>query len=524
MPTYTIVILIGLPLLGALIAWAGDVIGYRLGKSRSTLFGLRPRTTARLVGAVFGAVLPLIGLIVAMIFSTYARTAILELDNLTAEQENLRTQNQALRKDSVNLRSKVTASQQDLEKARDKGKLLEGRVEELDADSARLEGEVATLTVTRRSLEGKVSQLEKQQREAEAALATAKSELAKARTELAAAQEELAVSAQQLTQAQGNIAQLQRTKQELEARQAELNARIGELNKTIAGMKAERDRLSAEVAEAEKQLAETLKQLKDKQDRAEAYELIAEMRKVRLDELDEQYRIRHAGIAESPVIYEAGDVLLRVKIATDQTEEQLANALLEILPFADIAAQRKGAVPGKNDRAVLLVAPRPPGITDRDATEREVVEYLASLMKKVTSVHEFVVSAAAFRRLVLAEQDQLQVRLLAMPNMRVFVKDEIIAETTIEAGSEMADIFTELSALLRRDVRHQAQQKHLLPNPETGQYGGVNAAELITLIQQIEQLDHDVKVQVVALDDVYTPDELQIKFVIHRDTPRNSDD
>ena len=524
MPTYTIVILIGLPLLGALIAWAGDVIGYRLGKSRSTLWGLRPRTTARLVGAIFGAILPLVGLIVAMIFSTYARTAILELDDLTVEQENLRAQNQVLRTSASSLRRKVTDYRQEAQDARDTSKLLDGRVEELDADSARLEGEVASLTSTRRDLEGKVSQLESQQREAEAALAAAESELAKAQTELADAQDKLAVSAQQLTQAQGNIVQLQGTKQELEARQADLSTRIAELNKKITGMRAERDRLSNEVAETERQLAETVEQLEEKQDSAEVYELLADMRKVRLDMLDEQYRIRHAGIAESPVIYEAGDVLLRVKIATEQTEEQLANALLEILPFADIAAQRKGAGIGENSRAVLLVAPRPPDITDRDATEREVVEYLASLMKRVPSVREFVVSVAAFRRLVLAERDQLQIRMLATPNVRVFAKDEVIAETAIEADREPADIFTKLWSLLRRDVRHQAQQKRILPNPETGQYGGVNAAELFRVLKQIEELHYDVKVQVLALDDTYTADEVEIKFIIHRAPPQDSDE
>jgi len=524
MPTYTIVIIIVLPLFGALIAWAGDVIGYRLGKSRSTLWGLRPRTTARLVGAVFGALLPLVGLAVAMIFSTYARTAILELDYLTAEQNNLHAQNETLRTSVADLHQRAAGYQQDAQKARETSDLLEGRVEHLDAQSSALEHEVATLTSTRQALEGKVNQLEQQQQEAEAALAAANNELAEARIELAAAKDELAVSARELTDAHGNIAQLQSTKQQLEARQVELNTRIGVLNERIPPLEAQRDKLSAEVAEAEKKLAETVKQLAEKQDRAEVYETLADIRKARLDRLDEQYRIRHAGIAESPAVYEAGDVLLRIKIATDQTEEQLANALLETLQFADIAAQRKGAVVGDNGRAVLLVAPRPPDITERDATEREVVEYLAGLMKKLPSVSEFVVSVAAFRRLVLAEQDQLQIRLLAVPNVRVFVKNEIIAETTIEAGSEPADTFTKLWALLRRDVRQRAQQKHLLPNPETGQYGGVNAAELFTLITQIEQMDHDVKVQVVALDDTYTPDELEVKFLVHRDIPQKSND
>ena len=64
MSTYTIVALVVLPILGGVIAWMGDVIGYRLGKSRRSLFNLRPRSTARLVGVAVGVVLPLLTLLV----------------------------------------------------------------------------------------------------------------------------------------------------------------------------------------------------------------------------------------------------------------------------------------------------------------------------------------------------------------------------------------------------------------------------------------------------------------------------
>ena len=97
MSTFGWFALIVLPVLGGLIAWAGDVIGYRLGKSRRSLFGLRPRSTARLVGIVVGVALPLVGVTTALLGSRDARDAVFHIDELRREQSQLTRQNQSLR-------------------------------------------------------------------------------------------------------------------------------------------------------------------------------------------------------------------------------------------------------------------------------------------------------------------------------------------------------------------------------------------------------------------------------------------
>jgi len=96
MSTFGWFALIILPVLGGLIAWAGDVIGYRLGKSRRSLFGLRPRTTARLVGVVVGVALPLVGVGTALLGSRDARDAVFHVDELRREQAALTQQNEQL--------------------------------------------------------------------------------------------------------------------------------------------------------------------------------------------------------------------------------------------------------------------------------------------------------------------------------------------------------------------------------------------------------------------------------------------
>ena len=535
MPVYSIVALIVLPLLGAVIAWAGDVIGYRLGKQRSSLWGLRPRTTARVVGAVVGAALPLVGLLVAVAISDLARTALLELDQLTSEQRTLRETNEMLQQANLKLRTKGAQLRDDAERVRQYSMTLEGRLSDLERERERLSRDVSTLTATRKQLQSKVTQLESQQ-------AQARKQLAGAQQDLEASRQELDQTRQELAAVQTQMQGLTTRNQELEAKERQLLSRIGDLDDKVTELEGKNrdlqdasERLAKAVTEAEKQLADAHDRLdlaqrdvEATQRGLEAMRAMKELRQQEAEYWERQYQIyrqRHAGIAESPVVYEAGDLLLRVTVRTDQTDEQLATTLTELLPFAHRAAEARGARRGANGRAVLLVAPWPPDVVDHEATEHDIVKYLAVEMKKLSAVPDFVVSVVAFRRLVVAEEGQLHVAMWATPNVRVFAAGEVIAETSIAADSKPAEIFSALWVLLRRDVRQAAQQQGILAaDPKTGQVGAVEAGDLFDAIARVEELGHDARVQVVAAHDTYTADELKIQFEIHRRTQVRSSD
>ena len=138
MPKYTVVIFIGLVVIGAIVAWLGDVIGARLGKQRASIFGLRPRQSARLVAVVIGALLPLIGLGVAMAGSEYARIAVLRLDRLLDRQERLTGQ-------VADLQKNVTVQTRAARAAAEKARAAEQEAQRLDEERVKLEGEVDEL-------------------------------------------------------------------------------------------------------------------------------------------------------------------------------------------------------------------------------------------------------------------------------------------------------------------------------------------------------------------------------------------
>ncbi len=131
-PTYTIVALIALVVAGGIIAWLGDVIGYRLGKRRSSLFGLRPRTTARAVGIAVGAILPLIGLGMAASGSSYVQDALFNIQHLRDRQEDLGEQVRELsdtknetERDAQKARTEASEARHEAEGARSERDRLE---------------------------------------------------------------------------------------------------------------------------------------------------------------------------------------------------------------------------------------------------------------------------------------------------------------------------------------------------------------------------------------------------------------
>ncbi len=66
-------------LASGVIAWAGNMIGRRVGKGRLSLFGLRPRTTAQIFTVVTGMLINLVTVGAVLAFSRDTRVALFEL-------------------------------------------------------------------------------------------------------------------------------------------------------------------------------------------------------------------------------------------------------------------------------------------------------------------------------------------------------------------------------------------------------------------------------------------------------------
>lgn len=89
--SFSIVLIIVLVLASGVIAYLGDLLGHRIGKRRIKLFGLRPKTTAKIVTVFIGISIMLVTFVVLVTFSKEARIAIFEMDKYTAQLKSLKS-------------------------------------------------------------------------------------------------------------------------------------------------------------------------------------------------------------------------------------------------------------------------------------------------------------------------------------------------------------------------------------------------------------------------------------------------
>lgn len=473
-----------LPIMGALIAWAGDVIGYRLGKSRRSLFGLRPRTTARAVGAAVGALLPLAGLLFAMAVSQDARDAILRIDDL-------RQQASSLSQRLPQLQAEVRRTQQEARSERDRAhaaNLSRLKAEEQLATSQRTLASVQTvLRNTQGSLQLARTSLGKARTQLVAArsgLVTARRDLGTAKTEVTRANTELARSKRDLAGARADLARAQsdtlEAKTELEAAKTDLADKQKLLQSAVAELQTA-DKVHREVEQAQAHLTELSDQL------AETEESLA------------RYKIALSAMVGQDVAYEPGEELIRAIVESDRSEQQLESILYELLNFASAAAVRQGIAVGPNLRAVRVLSPIPPGLPPSRATEADIVREVAENIHS-GAAPTYVVIVRAWGRAFKRQAEQMTAEFWVAPNRTVFQAGETVLSSEVDGSLPRAYVFRELWQTVSA-MRRVAADRGMLPSPKSGRYGEVPAEELLSALDKLLAINGPARVSVVVLKD-----------------------
>lgn len=229
MSTFGYFALIVLPILGGFIAWAGDVIGYRLGKRRSSLWGLRPRTTARLVGVAVGVLLPLFSVGTMLLGSAQARDAVFHIGQLRRQQAELMAQNQQLEAQRQQAALQAAKSEQQAIEFRRElfatQRALAGTQQQLSSahkqlDQARREIRLASATAAHlrnlaASLQSLIASLQSKLKGLQEKLTQKTQEMAALKKDMAALQEELLVLESQRKAREADVAYLKESAMQL---------------------------------------------------------------------------------------------------------------------------------------------------------------------------------------------------------------------------------------------------------------------------------------------------------------------
>jgi len=110
-----------LAVVSALVAWAGDIIGMKLGKKRVTFLKLRPKYTSRIISVITGIGIALFTLLVISVASEPVRTALFSMNyvqnqitNLTAELQQNRANLQNMEVELFKSKGDVIEKQEEL--------------------------------------------------------------------------------------------------------------------------------------------------------------------------------------------------------------------------------------------------------------------------------------------------------------------------------------------------------------------------------------------------------------------------
>lgn len=153
----------------AALAFLGDILGFRYGKQRISLFGLRPKYTSRLITAIMGGVIAVIVLAVLSVLSQDVRTALFSMNYMQQQLFDLRFQ--------VSESQAVAA--QALEDLSEQHETLQATIASLDVarvDLETLRNERFLLEQEKKELEASVQGMREESDQLKRALRTMKSE------------------------------------------------------------------------------------------------------------------------------------------------------------------------------------------------------------------------------------------------------------------------------------------------------------------------------------------------------------
>jgi uncharacterized coiled-coil DUF342 family protein len=499
MSIFTLLALIVLPILGGFIAWAGDIIGYRLGKSRRSLLGLRPRSTARFIAVVVGVVLPLVTMIVAAAGSENVRTALFRLTELTqqraqleekntqlvASAESSRLQKENAQKQYDEARRRLATAHADLKAADDSLRTTRSELSLARAERQRLAGQVAELQATREGLQADLSR-------AQQSLTTTAEALATTQTALRQAERDEEAAKARLAAADEKIVQLEEKRAALETQATNLRLAV---DKAVADLKRAQDQLKPVREELEDSNAKLQDMRRQLDDMGEA--LVAARA---------QWGREAILAGSSQVRYEPGTELRRGYIDAHQSLEQIEVSVreLEVVASKDVLAA--GIQPGDNGLGVRLVMPSPPETPPNEwPAENDVIRLVARTILEGKADQYVVVVAVVFRSF-LDDTRQVMVGLFIRPNTLVYPRGTVIVHRVIDGSRPRAEVFQRLWGLLG-DLRAAAQEAGLMRDPKTGQYGQVPAESILQALDELLAHKQPLQVDAVAVGDVYVSSE-----------------
>jgi len=278
-------------------------------------------------------------------------------------------------------------------------------------------------------------------------------------TELEQTEKEYEQTKEDLSEAHNEIAQLKKTREELQ--------------KNIALLEEEQTKLEDQVNELNQKISTLTKDYEE------------------VKELASQYRTGMVYYMGKNIVYQKGDIVYSKVLEAGQSQSKIIEDLNQMLDEANkVAKEENIKVDEQTGRALRI--------------QYEDISNVAKILFNMDKGQKVIVSLVASFN--VPEGDWLSVNFLLNRDFIVFNEGDVIASKIINASLSTGEIEQALEELLNT-INGKAIQKGILPDSQ-GQVGSLDFSEFYNLLNRIKSIQGEVKVEVIATENIWREDRL----------------
>jgi len=452
------VLIFAVACLGGVIATVGDRIGMKVGKSRLSLFNLRPRQTATLVSVATGMVASFSTLMLLIALDSQLRKGLFELDEIQQDLSQAQTDLESARSEKDVVENNLELSTQQQEEAQSR---LRETNRSLRSAAAREEEILASLGDTQDQLETVSGQA-----------GSLRDEIGGLRSERQALVEEQANVRTQIAQRDQEIAQR--------------NEQLAEQSNALTLSNEELQSRNQQIAESEQEIA---------------------VREARLGELQVQQRFLDQQIAQLENDFDSlrlGNLAIRrgenleVILARSNTEEAARLAVESALLRANSNALREiwPGIQEVNDFALVFDPAEVRSIVDTTFDEKTYAII-------VSSAANYVVDEPCVNDIINRDGEPcLLVNVRSVVNEVLYDPGELVASVQLESVDLTAENLRERVSALTARAELQAERRGVIyPSPLVARRQS-NAVS--TFRNRVEAYGRPIELRAIASQPIYT--------------------
>jgi len=357
---YSLILISTVIIISGLIAFVGDWVGFKIGKKRVTVFGLRPHYTAIFITIISGILIAIITVIILAISSNDVRTALFGMEELKEKLSYLSRE--------VELRNmQLSSTKEDLEKKTTQLQEMEEKYQKLSEDIKNKTGQLEELLIIREGLIDEKDKLTKEVEELNATIKALYSGIAWIREGevIFGSDEQIALT----------IIQGQRPIEEIKE---ELIRFLNEASNKVLAMGAKKDERTNQVFIIDQNKFEDIAQKIYDSDKEMIIRLLSSINVVRGEPI-----VAHFNILENKLVFKIDEEIISEEIESSEVPGEVEKELLTLLRKVNIMAVKEGIIPDPKTSFVGTVS-----AVNLYDTVKTIVESGTTMKVSVISVYD----------------------------------------------------------------------------------------------------------------------------------------